>query len=109
MSELKLITCILYRGGGDKVLKALYKRGIVTTGHRHARGSAIGDPVGWGGLPKQFEKEILTVLVNKSEAEEIFEFIFNIAEIDRPHGGFLYMENLDKASTYKIPEAPVEF
>lgn len=107
--RFKLITCVLYRGGGEKVLKALFEKGILATSHYTARGSSIGDQVQKNGLPKQFEKEVVTVVISASQADEIFEFIYDVADINRPHGGILYMEELKTASDYKLPKAPIEF
>jgi len=104
----KLITCVLYKGGSVKVLKALREKGINTAAMSHARGSAIGDPVGRSGLPREFSKEVVTVLVPKEQAEEVFEFVFEVAEIDRPHGGFVYMQELTKAVPFALPDVPDE-
>jgi nitrogen regulatory protein PII len=98
----KLITCVLYRKGGLAVLDALRKRGIESAALWHARGSAIGDPVGKNGLPVSFEKEIVVVAVPAQDADEIFEFIFETAEIDRPYGGLLYMEPLRRATSFVL-------
>ena len=97
---MKLVTCILYQGGGLDVLKYLHKLGINKTALYHARGSGIGDPVAKNGLPHSFEKEILTIIVEDSEADNIFDMVFEIAKIDRPYGGFLYMEKLGRVTPY---------
>jgi len=97
-----LITCILYRGCGIELLDALHKRGINRTAMCRARGFAIGDPVEKRGLPAFFEKEIMYVLVPADTADEIFEFVFENAKIDRPYGGLLYMEKVSKASPYVL-------
>ncbi len=104
----KLITCVLYKGGGDKIVRALHDRGINTANFSHARGSAIGDHLEKNGLPRQFEKEVLTVIVNASEADEIFELIYDSAEINRPHGGFLYMEALSRTVPFILPKIQEE-
>jgi hypothetical protein len=54
------------------------------------------------GLPVSFEKDILTVIVPSEIADEIFEFIFTTAGIDRPYGGFLYMGTLHRSSEYVL-------
>jgi hypothetical protein len=107
-AEKLLITCVLYRGGGIEVLKALRKRGIDTANLHHARGSAIGDPADRTGLPASFAKEIVTVTVDADRADELFEFIFDTAQIDRPHGGFLYMQKIRHLSPYALPNVPEE-
>jgi hypothetical protein len=98
----KLITCVLYHGGGLEVQKHLHKNGINRTALYHARGSAIGDPVDRKGLPPSFEKEILLIAVNEKEADGIFDMIFDIARIDRPHGAFIYMEKLKRITGYSL-------
>lgn len=107
-SKNKFITCILYHKGGTEVLRALHKRGINSVSLHQARGSAIGDPVGRDGLPVSFEKDILTVIVPAEIADEIFEFIFDTAAIDRPYGGFLYMGFLHRSSEYCLENLPEE-
>ena len=106
--DTMLITCILYRGGGVEVLKALHKRGINRTAMCHARGFAIGDPVGKKGLPAFFEKEIIYVLVSPETADEIFEFVFETSKIDRPYGGYIYMEKVRKATPYILMDIQEE-
>lgn len=106
--QTRLITCVLYCGGGDKVLQALHKRGFNTTSLSKGRGSAIGDPADAKGRSLQFEKEIITVVVEADQVEEIMEHIFDIAEIDRPYGGFLYVEKLYRSVPYVLPDLPDE-
>lgn len=108
MRDMRQITCILYKGGGLQVLEALHKRGVNAASLHHARGSAIGDPAGRNGIPEIFEKEILTVVVSAEEADEIFDFVFEAAKIDRPHGGFLYMERLQLSVPFVLPSVPEE-
>ena len=108
LEEAMLITCVLYKGGGIEVIKALHERGLNSASLHHARGSAIGDQVGKGGLPTHFEKEVVSVVVSQAQSDEIFEFIFDVAQIDRPHGGFLFMERLQRAVPYSLPNLPKE-
>jgi nitrogen regulatory protein PII len=106
LDQMMLITCVLYRGGSSEVMKALHRRGLNSAYLHHARGSAIGDPIGKDGLPNHFEKEIVSVVVPQAQSDEVFEFIFDTAQIDRPHGGFLYMERLRRAGIYTLPNLP---
>lgn len=104
----RLITCVLYRGASKRVLEALHREGINAASVYHARGSAIGDPVGPKGLPAEFEKEVLTVVVDAPQADDIFARIFELANIDRPYGGFLYMQRLSRRVPYQLPDVPEE-
>jgi nitrogen regulatory protein PII len=100
----RLITAILYQGGGAQVLRTLKERGVVSAGLHHARGSAIGDPAEGDGLPRSFEKEVLQVLVEDGEVDDILELIFDTAQVDRTHGGFLYVEKIGSARPLSLPK-----
>ena len=41
-------------------------------------------------------------------ADEIFEFIYHEARIDRPHGGLIYVTGLDRATPFVLPDLPEE-
>ena len=61
-------------------------------------------PLAYRGVGEQTEKEILTVTVSSEDADEIFGFIHDEAGINKPHGGLIYMSNLDCVSAYSLPE-----
>ncbi|MBT6278116.1 MAG: hypothetical protein HOI95_28780 [Chromatiales bacterium] len=48
------------------------------------------------------------MIVAKERAEEVFEFIYHDAHIDRPHGGIIYMAALTQATQFTLPELPEE-
>lgn len=103
------ITAILYKGGGDQVLRALHAKGITRASMIHGRGSAIGDPIQKDGLPRQFEKEILKVLVEEDRVDQTMQWMFEAADVDRTHGGFFFVEKLTRASAFALPDLPLEF
>lgn len=101
----KLITCILPKGRAMPLLKQLKQEyGLISANFNHARGSGRLSPLTQRGVGEQTEKEILTVVVDKKQAEEIFDFIFFTAEINRPHGGMIFQNALALATHYQIPE-----
>jgi nitrogen regulatory protein PII len=100
----KLITCIIPMGSGLPVLKALREeKGIDATNINFARG--VGRFVRWNQrrLGDDAQKEILTITVAPERADEIFEWVFHKANLDRPHGGIIYMMPLTHASAFSIP------
>ncbi|WP_308874229.1 hypothetical protein [Thiothrix subterranea] len=38
----------------------------------------------------------------------MFAYIYELAEINRPHGGLMYMHGLLAATPYTLPELPEE-
>ena len=101
----KLITCILPVGEAVPVLKQLKQElGIVAANINHARGSGKWTPRAYREMGGQTEKDILTVIVDEQRAEQVFTFIFHIAQIDRPHGGLIFQSDLTAATAYLIPQ-----
>ena len=103
-TEQKMIQAIIPMGTALPVLKALREEKALDAANinfargvgRFVRGSErrLGDDQ---------EKEILSVVVPKDRADEIFEWLFHKANVDRPHGGIVYMLPLSHASAFSIP------
>ena len=105
----KLITCVLPKGIAANVIEQLKsEHGIYTANKNNARGVGKITPLAYRGIGAQSEKEILTVEVPENVADKIFEFIYETANINRPHGGLIYMSKLNRATVFKLPEIPVE-
>ena len=105
----KLITCILPKGIAAEIVKQLKtEKNIVTANINSARGMGKLTPDAYRGVGEQTEKDILSVVVEAGEAEDIFSYLFEAADIDHPHGGIIYMTNLYLASRYLLPELPDE-
>jgi len=105
----KLITCIVPHGRALPVLKALKsEHGIITANIQHARGSGRMTPLAWRGVGETSEKDVMSVVVPDSQAEEIFGFIRDEAGIHRPHGGIIYQQSLRASTVYELPDVPDE-
>jgi len=105
----KLITCILPKGiAGDVVKRLKNDKQIITANINSARGMGKLTPDSHRGAGEQMEKDILRVVVEAAQAEEIFDYLFYAADIDRPHGGIIYMNALALASRYTLPALPEE-
>lgn len=105
----KLITCILPKGMALDIVKKLRdEKGINTGNVDSARGMGKLTPHAYRGVGEQTEKEILNVVVTEVQADEIFEYIYVEAEINRPHGGIIFMAKLQKATPYILPDLPDE-
>ena len=59
-------------------------------------------------MTEQSEKEILTVVVENNAAEELFDYIYFKAKIDRPHGGIMFIHPLQASTLYELPDLPFE-
>ena len=103
----KLITCILPHGIALDVLQQLKDdKGIIEASMNNARGMGKLTPLAHRGMGEQTEKDILNVIVSAAEADEIFAYLYDIARIDRPHGGLIYLTALGHATPFVLPELP---
>ncbi len=84
------------------------EKGIVTANVNNARGLGKLTRHTYRRLGDQTEKQILTVVVPDDQADEIFEFIYHEAQIDRPHGGLIYVSKLERATPFVLPDLPEE-
>lgn len=109
LKETKLITAILPKGTSLRVIKMLKQEMALTTANfNYARGLGKLTPAKYRGVGEQSEKEILTVVVDAARSDEIFEYIYDVAQINRPHGGFIHMQSLLQSTEYALPETVAE-
>jgi hypothetical protein len=107
--ESKLISCILPKGiAADVCEKLLNDKGIMTGNINNARGTGHITPRSQGTVGYESEKEIFSVVVDSIRADEIFEYIFDIADIDAPHGGIIYISALARSTEFKLPDIQEE-
>jgi nitrogen regulatory protein PII len=108
-ADQRLVTCILPHGIALDVLRRLkYDQGVVEAMVGNARGMGKLTPLAHRGVGDQTEKEILNVVVPSARADELFDFIRRAAQIDRPHGGIIFMCRLQRATPFTLPDLPEE-
>ena len=100
----KLITAILPKGRGKGLLnKLVFDLGIQRINVNHARGLGRITPLRHRGVGETTEKSIVTVIIEQERAQEVFEYIFYEAEINRPHGGLIFQQPLLAATGFELP------
>lgn len=108
MGRYKLITCLLYHGGGSLLLKELYSVGVFMGNLYHARGTEVSTPSEKKNLLGMSQMEILKVVISEELADKIFELIYEKGRIGEPHQGFLYMEDLSSCLPMQLPSVAEE-
>lgn len=103
LEDAKQIVCIVPKGTGSFIEEGLIDDfGIRNANFHHARGvSRISSR---DGLGAQQEKDVLEVAVESERAEEVFDYIFRRAGLDKPHHGIIYMAVLPKLSVMQLPD-----
>ncbi len=108
LTNQKIITCLIpkERSKALDVAKLLHdEKGIDSTNVSSGRGSGLARAVSYGAW---VEVDILTVIVSEQMSHEIFAYILDKAEINQPHGGFIFQGDLAKATPYTLPDIPEE-
>ena len=105
LNKSKLISAILPKGVALGVIRKLREEKYINAANmNYARGNGRLIPIKHGSGVIEPEKEILTVVVEEERGEEIFEYIYLLADINKPHGGLMYMHALIKNSEYVLPD-----
>jgi len=101
----KLISAILPKGIALSVIKRLKdEKNIITANLNYARGTGKLTPLKYRDGVVESEKEVLTVVVEEAISEEIFDYIYEVADVNKPHGGLMYMHSLMQSSAYLLPD-----
>jgi hypothetical protein len=104
LKSTKIITAILPKGIALEVVGLLKnEKGIITANTVNARGIGKMMPLKYRGVGEQTEREVLTVVVPEERGEEIFEYMYFTAGINKPHGGIILMSSI-LSSEYQLPE-----
>ena len=100
-AKQKLITCIVPEANAAQGAAALREKYDLQSINKHfARGVGKSNPLVKRGMGEKTEKVVLKVVVEAAIADEVFEFLFHEADIDRPQGGLIYM-NAIRASAFQ--------
>jgi nitrogen regulatory protein PII len=100
----KVITSVLPKGRATKVLEVLVReRGLTAVDIHYARGIGRITPLRHRGIGETSEREVLTVAVYADDADEVFAFIYEVAEVNRPHGGLMYMHDQLASTGFSLP------
>ncbi len=105
LAHSKMITAILPKGIALNLIDKLKsEKGLTAANFSYARGMGKLTPAKYRGIGEQTEKEILSVVVEAERGDEIFEYLFHESDINRPHGGIIYMQKLMMSTDYQLPE-----
>ncbi|PIS20399.1 MAG: hypothetical protein COW19_07230 [Zetaproteobacteria bacterium CG12_big_fil_rev_8_21_14_0_65_55_1124] len=108
-SKPKLITCILATGKAMSVIADLKsERGVTRATSHKARGIGRFAATSGKSLSQTSEKEIVNVVAEAGEADALFAWLYERVEIDTPHGGIMFMQKLESALPFLLPDLPEE-
>ena len=109
----KLITCILPDDGTEKkLIRALRdEKQITRANSTSCMGLALQGEARtrFGELPEPTLARKVEVVVPESDADELYNYIYDKAHIGRPQGGVIWLGALTLSSPFVLPDdVPVE-
>ena len=105
----RVITCILPKAKGLPLVEHLAReRGLTEIDMNFARGVGKLTPLRHRGVGETSERAIVSFAVPEAEADAWFDYVYDVAEINRPHGGLIYMHSLLSSTGMELPDLPEE-
>jgi hypothetical protein len=105
--DSKLITCILNDDGRDSgLLRGLRaEKGVITANSFKCRGVSGSSAGGKSGKKLEVKAvRVVTVVVAAEVVDEMFEYIYDKAELHEEDAGFMYQSDLIGATPFVLPE-----
>ncbi len=96
----KMISCVMERGHGEKVVQELYKKKHIL-GIEYSAGRNQQSPM---GLKEWQEVDMLMVVVSPEYAEEVFNDMYHLAKIAETEGGIIFQTDLLASTNYCLPD-----
>jgi hypothetical protein len=106
----RMLTCILYEGGAEKVLEELHHKGVNEAYYYNVRGNPIGRASMAGGLPEMPKTEVLHAVVSADQADYIYNHLYHEFQLFKEGQGVISINRLLRSSPNVLPanmqEAP---
>lgn len=93
----KVITCIIQRGKGDRVVKSAIEAGAQGATVFYARGTGVRQKLGFMGALISPEKEVVIVVAPAEKADGIFDAMVRAGGLDKPGHGFAFVYAAEKS------------
>jgi len=102
---LQLLTIVIQRKLGEKVLDAALQAGATGATFFYAQGTGVRQTLGFFGNFIEAEKQVVFVVTDPAKAEAVLKAVTAAGKLDHPGQGFAYVQEVTKAVGF-TPAAP---
>lgn len=74
----KLITCIVEKGKGDRIIDEAIRKGAQAATIYDARGRGVREKIGVSGMFIKAEKEVILIVTGEDQLETIFDTVVSM-------------------------------
>ena len=104
LTDVSLITCVVQRGHGDRIVSVAQEAGAQGATVYYARGSGVRERLGVLGVAIEVDKAVVNIVVANDQVDRVFEKMYLAGQLDTPGMGFMWVTPLEKAATFVPPE-----
>jgi len=105
--NLRLITAIVQRGYGDRVVNAALKAGATGATFFYAQGSGVRQRLGVFANLIEAEKQVIFIVTTAEDVARVLRAVEEAGELHKPAYGFAYVQEVLDAVGFVTP-APIE-
>ena len=92
----KLITCIVEKGKGERIIDEALHRGAQAATIFEARGRGVREKIGVMGTFIRAEKEVVLIVVEAELSEVIFDTVVSIGGLKEKGMGFAFIQPVEQ-------------
>lgn len=101
--KLRLLTVVVQRRLGERVLDAALKAGATGATFFYAQGTGVRQMLGLLGRLIEAEKQVVFVVTTEDHANKVLEAVTEAGELRKPGYGFAYVQEVVKAIGFIEP------
>jgi nitrogen regulatory protein PII len=106
--NLRLLTAVVQRSHGDRVVDAALKAGATGVTFFYAQGSGVRQRLGVFGHLIEAEKEVIFIVTTAAQIDQVMKAVAEAGELNKAAYGFAYVQEVLDAVGFVQPSTAVE-
>lgn len=103
-AKLRLLTVVVQRRLGDRVLNAALKAGATGATFFYAQGTGVRQTLGFLGQFIEAEKQVVFVVTSEEHVDNVLAAVAEAGELNKAGYGFAYVQEVLKAVGFVEPD-----